>query len=85
MVTREPWPLTLCTHSWAVLKEFTLRLGQWQVEAWVIMNEPLWGQDIWTDVWVCLQSEAVLTVFYIPAHKALIPPGNQAADALAWV
>ena len=36
--------------------------------------------------WAHLQEpEAVLTVFHIPAHKALTPPGNQEADALAQI
>lgn len=41
---------------------------------------------MWKDIWVGLQpSEVVLTVFQISAYKALITPGNQEADALAWV
>ena len=46
------------------------------------INKPLWGQDIWRDIWVHLQEpQAVLIVFHVPAHKALTPPGNQEADA----
>ena len=38
------------------------------------------------DIWVCLQEpEAILPVFHVLARKALTPPGNQEADALAWV
>lgn len=44
------------------------------------------GQDSWKDIWAHLQEpEVVLTVFHIPAHKALTPPGNQEADALAQI
>lgn len=50
------------------------------------MNKPWWGQDIWEDIWVHLQEpKAVLTVFHILAHKAMTAPGNQEADALAWL
>lgn len=50
------------------------------------MNKPLWGQDMWKDVWVHLQKpEAVLTVFHIPAHKVLTPSDNQEPDVLAGV
>lgn len=50
------------------------------------MNKPLCGQDIWKDIWVHLQEpEAVLTVIHVITHKALIPAGNQEADALTWV
>lgn len=46
------------------------------------INKPLWGQDIWKDIWVHLQEpQAVLIVFHVPAHKALTPSGNQEADA----
>lgn len=41
---------------------------------------------MWKDIQVPLQvPETVLTDFHIPAHKALTPPGNQEAHALAWV
>lgn len=50
------------------------------------MNGPLWDQDVWRDIWVPLQEhEAVLTVFHIPAHKALTHPINQGAGALVWI
>ena len=52
----------------------------------MVMNKPFWGQDMWKDIWVHLQEpEAVLTVFHLLAYKVLTPPGNQEADALAWV
>lgn len=39
---------------------------------------------ICADIWVSLQeSKTVLTVFYIQAHKALTPLGNQEPEALA--
>lgn len=47
------------------------------------MNKPLWGQDMWKDIWVHRQEpEAVLMVFHFSAYKALTPPGDQEADAL---
>ena len=50
------------------------------------VNKPLWGQDMWKDIWVCLQEpEAVLTLFQLPAHKVLTPLGNQEVSALAQV
>lgn len=48
------------------------------------MNQPLWSQDIWKDIWVCLQeTEVVFTICHIPTHKVLTPTGNQEANALA--
>ena len=41
MITHEPWPLILCTNSWAVLKGLTLRLEKWKAARWMIMNKPL--------------------------------------------
>lgn len=82
----EPWPLTLCRDSWADLKGLTLWFEQRGVGRWVFMNKPSLGQDVWRDVSVHLQeAEAVLTGFHLPAHEALTRPGNQEADALAWV
>ena len=52
----------------------------------MMMHKPLWGQDMCKDIRVHLQeSEAVLIVFLISAHRALTPPGNQEADALAQI
>lgn len=49
-----------------------------------MMHKPLWGQDMCKDIRVHLQeSEAVLIVFLISAHRALTPPGNPEADPLA--
>lgn len=45
------------------------------------MNRPLWNPDLWRDN--CIQPEAILTFFPVPAHKALTPPGNQEADLSA--
>lgn len=80
------WTLAInfFTDCWAILNGLTLLLGQWEGEKWMIMNKPLWGQDILKNIWVHLP-EAVLTVFYILAHKALTPLGNQEAASLAQV
>lgn len=86
VIHHEPWPSTLCTDSWVVLRELTLRLGQREAEGWMIMNKPLWGQDRWEDTWLHLQApETVLTVFHVQAHRALTLPGNQDADVPARV
>lgn len=51
---------------------------------WIIIHKPLWGQDMWENIWHCLlDPEAAPTVLHVPAHKALTPPGNQEAGALA--
>ena len=52
----------------------------------MIMNKPLWGQDVFGAIWVHLQEpKAVFLVFYILASKTLIAPGSQEGVALAWV
>lgn len=55
----------------------------------MIINKPLWGQDMRKDIEVCLPARAwaLLPVFHIPAGR--LPGadllGNQQADALAQV
>lgn len=52
----------------------------------MIMNNPLWWQEMWKAIWAHLQEpEADLTVFHVPAHKISTPPGKQEADALAKI
>lgn len=66
--------LTLCTDSWTVLKEFTLWFRKWEAGGWMIMNKHWWGQDMWKDIWVCLQEpESVLAVLHFPAQRMLTP------------
>ena len=49
----------------------------------MIMNKPLWSQNMWKDIWVCLpEPKADLTVFTVPAYKTLTPPGSQKAHTL---
>lgn len=50
------------------------------------MNKPLCDQDMWKDIWVCLQKyKVILNVFHVLTHKALILLRNQEANALARV
>ena len=51
----------------------------------MIVIKPLWGEDIWKDIWVCFQEPvAFLTVFHAPdSIKALPTTGNWGADVLA--
>lgn len=55
VISHKSWSLILSTDSWAVLKGFILWLGHWEAEGWMPMNNPLWGQDIWKDIWAHLQ------------------------------
>lgn len=52
----------------------------------MIMNKPLWGQEMWKNIWAHLQEpETDLSVFHVPAHRVSTPPGNQEADVLAKI
>lgn len=83
MITHESQLLTLCTHSWAVLKAI---VGQWEAEGQMIMNIALWGQEMWKDIWACLQElEAILSLTPSLLIGELKSCGNQEADALAQV
>ena len=45
------------------------------------MNKPWESQDRWKDICVCLQEpEAVVIVFRVLDHNALIPSGHQEAQ-----
>lgn len=51
----------------------------------MIMNKPLWGQDVFGAIWVHQQQpKEVFLVFYNLAYKTLIAPGNQEDAVLAW-
>lgn len=52
----------------------------------MIRNKPSWVRDRLEGTWLHLpEPEAVFSVFYILGLKAVTPPGNEAADAPAWV
>lgn len=41
---------------------------------------------MWKDIWVLFQErEVVLSGFHVLAYKAMTPPGNKEADALAQI
>ena len=54
--------LAVGTDSWAILKGLTLWLGQWEAKGQMIVNKPLWGQDVWKDT---------LALFLALAHRML--------------
>lgn len=57
-----------------------------KVKQGLIMNKPLWDQDMWEDFWVPLQKlEAVLTIFHVSVRKMLMPSGHWEADSLTRV
>ena len=50
----------------------------------MLVNKPLWGEDLWKDIWLCFQEPAAfLTVFHAPGSiKTLTTTGNWGADVL---
>lgn len=52
----------------------------------MITNKPLWGQEMWKNIWDHLQEpKADLTVFHVPAYRVSTPPDNKEADDLAKI
>lgn len=54
----------------------------------MIINKPLWGQEMWKNIWALLQepeADLIVLVFHVPAHRVSPPPGNQEAQVLAKI
>ena len=50
----------------------------------MIGEQPLWGQELWQDLWASGQTKTV-TVYHVTGYLPLASPGNDEADTLAQV
>lgn len=49
------------------------------------MDKPIWGQDMWQDIWGRLQElEADLPVFHVPTHEGLTRPPPPPKQLASW-
>ncbi|KAM5197076.1 PWWP domain-containing DNA repair factor 3B-like [Hipposideros larvatus] len=53
-------------------------------QEWLIDHHPLWGKNLWEDIWRQGQSMGA-TEYHVSGHQPLQPPGNDVADALVQV
>ncbi|XP_031318227.2 uncharacterized protein LOC116156322 [Camelus dromedarius] len=82
VLINKPSPLQICTDSWAIYRGLTLWIPQWALQNWMIGHRPLWGQQMWKQLWDKGQ-KGQYTVYHVPGHRPALAPDNDAADALA--
>lgn len=58
----------LYTDSWVVYKSLTLWLPRWAPEDWHGQKYPIWGPDIWRQIWQDVQRHP-LKVKHVSAHQ----------------
>uniref|UniRef100_A0A8C3K4U2 RNase H type-1 domain-containing protein n=1 Tax=Calidris pygmaea TaxID=425635 RepID=A0A8C3K4U2_9CHAR len=58
----------LYTDSWVVYKSLTMWLPHWAQEDWRVQKYPIWGGDIWQQIWQHVQSHP-LKVRHVSAHQ----------------
>ena len=84
VITKEPGDniLNICTDSWAVYWVLTLWIAQWATQEWTIHARPIWGKDMWLDIWNTVKHRPVF-VYHVSGHQSLQSLGNDEADTLA--
>ena len=84
VITKEPGDgiLNICTDSWAVYWGLTLWIAQWATQEWTIHAQPIWGKDMWLDIWNTVKHRTV-RVYHVSGHQSLQSLGNDEADTLA--
>ena len=84
VITKEPGDgiLNICRDSWAVYRGLTLWIAQWATQEWTIHARPIWGKDMWLDIWNTVKHRTV-RVCHVSGHQPLQSPGNDEADTLA--
>ena len=84
VITKEPSDgiLNICTDSWAVYQGLTLWIAQWATQEWTIHAQPIWGKDMWLDIWNAVKHRTV-HVYHVSGHQPLQSLGNDEADTLA--
>ena len=83
MIMQELSPIVVCTDSWAIFRGLTLWLLTWYHANWMVGHQPLWGQELWQDLWASGQTKTV-TVYHVTGHVPLASPGNDEADTWPW-
>ena len=76
--------LNICTDSWAVYRGLTLWIAQWATQEWTVRARPIWGKDMWLDIWNTVKHRTV-RAYHVSGHRPLQSPGNDEADTLARV
>uniref|UniRef100_A0A669QJJ3 ribonuclease H n=1 Tax=Phasianus colchicus TaxID=9054 RepID=A0A669QJJ3_PHACC len=86
VIPKEPGDgiLNTCTDSWAVYRGLTLWIAQWATQEWTIHARPIWGKDMWLDIWNTVKHRT-MCVYHVSGHQPLQSPGNDEADTLAQV
>ena len=83
VISQEPSPI-VCTDSWTVYQGLTLWLPTWYHANWLVGHQPLWGQELWQDLWTCGQAK-IITVYHVTGHLPLAFPVNDEAGRLAQI
>ena len=84
MITQEPSPIVVCTHSWTVYQGLTLWLPKWYHANWMVGHWTLCGKELWQDLWASGQTKTV-TVYHVTGHLPLASPGNDETNTFAQV
>jgi len=86
VITKEPGDsiLKICTDSWTVYRGITLWTAQWATHEWTIHCRPIWGREMWLDIWNVVKHRTVC-VYHICGHQPLQSLGNDEADTLPRV
>ena len=50
----------------------------------MVGQQPLWGQDLWQDLWASGQTKTVI-LYHVTCHLPLASPGNDEADTMVQV
>ena len=59
VITQELSPIVVCNDSWAIYNALTLWLPTWYHANWMVGHWPLWGQELWQDLWASGQTKTV--------------------------
>ena len=86
VISKEPGDgmLNICTDSWAVYWELTLWIAQWATQEWTTHAQPVWGRDMWLDIWNVVKPRTI-HVYHVSGHQPLQSPENDEAETPARV
>ena len=84
VIAKEPSDsiLNISTDSWALYQGLALWIARWAIQEWTIHAQPIWGKDIWLDMWNAVKHKTV-HVYLVSGHQPLQSPENDEADTLA--
>lgn len=61
-----------------------LWIAQWATQNWTIHAQPIWGKDMWVDIWNMVRHRTI-QAYHISGHQSMQSPGNDEVNTFTQI